>query len=151
MHRDHCRAGAVSCGVSGWRQGRVMTGFSVCCWTGDSRGQRFTSPSAPSLSPDWLFGGSKKGFDEEDSEAPRHLAAAAAALPSTSWGPAELLCGSQGRETRCTLWSKHRLRGAVQVTPLIGVFATETLTVKRRRVEEGWCDAIVSLHRTKGF
>ncbi len=64
--------------------------------------------------------GSKKRFDEEDSEAPRHLAAAAA-LPSTSWGPAELLCGGQRRETRCTLWSKDRLRGAVQVTPSVGV------------------------------
>lgn len=58
---------------------------------------------------------------EEDSEAPRHLAAAAAAFPSTSWGPAELLCGSQRRETRCTLWHKHRPRGAVQVTPSVGV------------------------------
>lgn len=65
------------------------------------------------------FRGSKKGFDEKDSEVPRHLAAVAA-LPSTSWGPAELLCGSQRRETRCTLWSKHRLRGAVQVTPSVG-------------------------------
>lgn len=33
------------------QEGRpAMTGFSVCCWTGDSRGQRFTVPAAPSLS-----------------------------------------------------------------------------------------------------
>lgn len=33
------------------QEGRpAMTGFSVCCWTGDSRGQRFAVPAAPSLS-----------------------------------------------------------------------------------------------------
>lgn len=61
-HRDHCRAEAVSCGVSGSRQGRAMTGLSVRCWTGDSWGQRFTVPSAPSLSPRWLWEAQGKGL-----------------------------------------------------------------------------------------
>lgn len=61
-HRDHCGAEAVSCGVSGSRQGRAMTGFSVCCWTGDSWGQRFTVPSAPSLSLGWLWEAQGKGL-----------------------------------------------------------------------------------------
>lgn len=62
IHRDHCRAGSVSCGVSGWRRRWAMTGFSVCCWTGDSWGQRFTFPSAPSLFLDWLSEAQRKGL-----------------------------------------------------------------------------------------
>lgn len=67
-----------------------------------------------------------------------HLAAAtAAALPSTSWGPAELLRGGQRRKTRCTLWSEYRPGGVGgQVTPC-RCAAIEKLTVKRRRLEEG--------------
>lgn len=95
------------------------------------------------------FGGWKKGLDEEDSEAPRHLAAGAT-LPSTSWGPAEPLCGGQKRQTRCTLWSKHRLRGVVQVTSLVRVLPQRSSLWRG----EGWrrevC-ASANLHRTKGF
>lgn len=39
-----------------------MTGLSVCCWTGDSWGQRFNFSSAPSLSPDRLSVAQRKGL-----------------------------------------------------------------------------------------
>jgi len=60
-------------------------------------------------------------------------------LPSTSWGPAELLCGSQRRKTRCTLWAKCTLRAVVHVTPWVGAIATENLTVKSGGGEM-WCN-----------
>lgn len=87
--------------------GRAMTGSSVCAagWvTVEVRGSLFSA--APSHSSKRR---SKKG---SDSEAPRQLAAAPTgfALPFTSWGPAELLCGGQRSETRCTLWHKHGAR-----------------------------------------
>lgn len=118
-HRDHCRpCRAASLGEGGGEQW-LSSVFAAGRVTVGVRGS-LSLQLRLSLSR-LAFRGSKKGFDEEDSEAPRHLAAAT--LPSTSWGPAELLCGGQRRETRCILWSKHRLRrgGAVQVTPSVGV------------------------------
>lgn len=103
-HRDHCGAEAVSRGVSGSRQGRAMTGFSVLLLDGWQLGSEVHCSLSSITLPRLALRGSRKGFDEDDSEALRHLAAA---LPSTSWGPAEQLCGSQRRETRCILWYKH--------------------------------------------
>lgn len=72
--RKLCRAEAVSC-VPGPRRGLSLTGFSVQRWMGDSRGgQRFTVPSAPSLSGP-ASKDSEEEFGEEDWEAPQHLAA----------------------------------------------------------------------------
>lgn len=52
-----------------------MTGSSVCCCTGDRRGQRFHFPHSSDALCRLAFRARTKGFNGDNSEASRHMAA----------------------------------------------------------------------------
>lgn len=90
----------------------AKTAFSVCCWTGDSWGQRFIFPFGSFL---LLLAGFQRL--KEDAEAQRHLASEAqAALPTTSWTVA---ARREKQGAHCEL--NTNWGGGVQDTPLVGV------------------------------
>lgn len=100
--------------------------------------------------PLWLLPSLARWLSEAER---RRGSTEASGIRSTSSPSHHILnCGSQKRETRCTLWTKYKLRGGCSGYPFGGCVTTEKFTVKRRRREgrrgEMCCNYTFSQNKT---